>query len=127
MDGLKEKIIQKDQQFPGKLDLTGINQIKSFAEFDDRFTAPINGFTDAQDYWTRASSKPLLNQIAVPTLMVQARNDPFLPEPCYPTEIAQQSEFLHLEIPASGGHTGFISRGKEYWSETRCSEFLEEI
>ena len=96
MDGLKEKIIQKDQQFPGKLDLTGINQIKTFTEFDDRFTAPINGFKDAQDYWTRASSKPLLSQIAVPTLMVQAQNDPFLPEPCYPTEIAQQSEFLHL-------------------------------
>ena len=127
MDGLKEKIIQKDQQFPGKLDLTGINQIKTFTEFDDRFTAPINGFIDAQDYWIRASSKPLLSQITVPTLMVQAQNDPFLPKACYPIEIAQQSECLHLEIPTSGGHTGFISRGKEYWSETRCSEFLEGV
>ena len=85
MAGLKAKVIQKNEKFPGKLDLSGIEKIKTFAEFDDRFTAPLNGFTDARDYWTRASSKPYLPAITIPTLMVQALNDPFLPEACFPT------------------------------------------
>lgn len=126
MDGLKEKVIQKNDKFPGKLDLDGIKKIKTFAEFDDRFTAPLNGFQNASDYWSRASSKPHLAAIQIPALMVQAANDPFLPEPCFPSEIAEASKFFHLEIPRHGGHVGFISRGSEYWSETRCADFLEE-
>lgn len=126
MNGLQEKVIHKNEVFPGKLDLSGIRKIKTFAEFDDRFTAPLNGFTDARDYWTRASSKPHLSSITVPSLLVQAQNDPFLPEACFPVEIAQKSKALHLEIPDHGGHVGFISREKEYWSETRCAEFLGE-
>ncbi len=124
MDGLKEKVTTKNEKFPGKLDLSGIAKVKTFAEFDDRYTAPLNGFTDARDYWTRASSRPLLPAIAVPTLVIQALNDPFLPERCFPRKIAHQSRHLYLETPAHGGHVGFISRGPEYWSETRCAEFL---
>ncbi|MFT6863243.1 MAG: putative alpha/beta-fold hydrolase [Akkermansiaceae bacterium] len=124
MDGLKDKVIQKNEVFPGKLDLTGLKKVKTFAEFDNRFTAPLNGFTDARDYWTRASSKPHLRALTVPTLMVQALNDPFLPEPCFPREVADQSRSLYLETPPHGGHVGFISRASEYWSETRCAEFL---
>ena len=127
MDGLKEKVTQKNAKFPGKLNLEGFNRIKTFAQFDDRFTAPLNGFTDARDYWTRASSKPHLEGIQVPALMIQAANDPFLPDPCFPREIADASKSLHLEIPRHGGHVGFISRGSEYWSETRCAEFLQEV
>lgn len=124
MDGLKDKVIQKNEVFPGKLDLAGIKKVKTFAEFDDRFTAPLNGFTDARDYWTRASSKPHLSAITIPALMVQALNDPFLPEPCFPREIAEKSRYLSLETPPHGGHVGFVSRGQEYWSETRSAEFL---
>ena len=127
MEGLKDKVRIKNEQFPGKLDLTGIEKIKTFAQFDDRFTAPLNGFTDARDYWARASSKPHLAAIAVPTLMVQALDDPFLPEPCYPTAIAQKSPYLSLETPRHGGHVGFVSRGHEYWSETRCADFLTTL
>jgi predicted alpha/beta-fold hydrolase len=127
MDGLKEKVLSKNDSFPGEIDLTGIEKIKTFAEFDDRFTAPLNGFTDARDYWTRASSKPHLPAITVPTLMIQALNDPFLPEPCFPHEIADQSDHLYLETPSHGGHVGFVSLGSEYWSETRCAEFLATI
>ena len=126
MDGLKNKVIQKHQKFPGKLDLSGLRGIKTFAQFDDRFTAPLNGFRDARDYWTRASSKPLLHRIAIPTLLVQARNDPFLPAACFPVEAAESNPSLFLETPAHGGHVGFISKGKEYWSEARASEFLHQ-
>jgi len=127
MDGLKEKVIRKNKKFPGRLDLSGIQKIKTFADFDDRFTAPLNGFAGAHDYWTRASSKPLLSAIAIPTLMVQALNDPFLPAACFPREIAEKSAFLSLETPAHGGHVGFVSSGQEYWSETRCAEFLNTL
>ena len=121
MDGLKNKM------FPGRLNLNGIKSIKTFSQFDDRFTAPLNGFLDARDYWLRASSKPHLEAIQIPSLMIQAANDPFLTEACFPKKIAKASKSLHLEIPRHGGHVGFISRGSEYWSETRCAEFLEEI
>jgi uncharacterized protein len=127
MDGLKNKVIQKNKVFPGKLDLSGIEKIKTFAEFDDRFTAPLNGFTDARDYWTRASSKPHLHKITVPALMVQALDDPFLPSACFPRKIAEKSRHLSLETPPHGGHVGFVSRGQEYWSETRCAEFLSTL
>jgi hypothetical protein len=127
MDGLKEKIIQKNKKFPGKLNLDGIKRIKTFSQFDDRFTAPLNGFLDARDYWLRASSKPHLKAIQIPSLMIQAANDPFLPKACFPKKIAERSKSLHLEIPRHGGHVGFISRGSEYWSETRCAQFLKEV
>lgn len=127
MNGLKEKIIQKNNKFPAKLNLDGIKRIKTFNQFDDRFTAPLNGFIDARDYWLRASSKPHLKNIQIPSLLIQAANDPFLPEPCFPRKIAKASKSLHLEIPRHGGHVGFISRGSEYWSEKRCAKFLEEV
>ena len=127
MDDLKEKIIQKHEKFPGKLNLEGIKSVKTFAQFDDRFTAPLNGFTNARDYWTRASSKPHLEAIQIPALMIQAANDPFLPPPCFPKEIAEASKSFHLEIPRHGGHVGFTSRRSEYWSETRCAGFLGEV
>lgn len=126
MDDLKKKIITKNARFPGRLDLTGLDRIRTFAEFDDRFTAPLNGFADARDYWQRASSRPLLSGIACPTLCIQAANDPFLPSPCYPEDLAKNHPRLFLEIPAHGGHVGFIARGDEYWSETRAADFLAE-
>jgi uncharacterized protein len=126
MTGLKEKILIKNQQFPGTLDLDDINTVKTFAEFDDRFTAPLNGFADARDYWKKASSKPYLCNIRIPALLISALNDPFLPPACVPREIANSSKHFHLETPKHGGHVGFVSRGAEYWSETRCCEFFEE-
>lgn len=127
MEDLKKKVIQKNESFPGHLDLSGLEKIKTFAQFDDRFTAPLNGFKDARDYWERASSKPLLPEIAVPTLLIQAGNDPFLPEPCFPVAEARDHHHLHLEAPTHGGHVGFVARGTEYWSEIRCAEFLAEF
>lgn len=126
MDGLKGKVAFKNEQFPGKLDLRDLAKVKTFAQFDDRFTAPLNGFTDARDYWKRASSKPHLSKIAIPALLVSALDDPFLPPACFPEEIAKKSKHLHLETPRHGGHVGFASSGGEYWSETRCAEFLEQ-
>ena len=80
---LHRKIRQKMHEFPGKIDDMGYDAIRTFVEFDDRY-APINGFADANDYYGKASSKPLLRHIAIPVLMVNAKDDPFLPPACYP-------------------------------------------
>lgn len=125
---LRAKIREKKRMFPDQLDLTGLDNIRTFQEFDDRFTAPIHGFRDAEDYWARSSSRPLLPRITVPTLLINSANDPFLGPGCHPREEAASSDFFHFESPATGGHVGFptVGNGIEYWSETRAAEFLAE-
>jgi len=114
--------------FPGQLDLTGLDQIRTFEEFDDRYTAPIHGFRDAADYWQQNSCRPFIPRITLPTLLVNAENDPFLGDECYPRDEANGSSTFYLETPCTGGHVGFTpQRGKsEYASETRAAEFLAE-
>ena len=125
---MRAKIRVKNRMFPGQLDLSGLDGIRTFQEFDDRFTAPIHGFGDAADYWARNSSRQFLPHITLPTLLVSAANDPFLGPGCYPREEAAASEWFHFESPATGGHVGFTpasGRG-EYASETRAVRFLQK-
>jgi uncharacterized protein len=123
---MRRKIRVKSEMFPDQLDLTGLRRIRTFQEFDDRYTAPIHGFRNAADYWARNSCRQFLPHIDLPTLLINAANDPFLGPDCYPREEAAASEFLHLESPATGGHVGFVTFRKngEFWSETRAAEFL---
>jgi predicted alpha/beta-fold hydrolase len=123
MKTLRAKVREKHGRFPERFDLSGLEKMRTFADFDGRFTAPLNGFRDAEDYWKRSSSRPFLPAITIPTLLVNALNDPFLGPSCYPREEAEASDRFHLEIPAEGGHVGF-GAGREYWSETRAAEFL---
>jgi len=120
---LRKKIRSKESSFPGQLDLAGLEMIRNFQQFDDRFTAPLHGFKDANDYWKRSSCRQFLPAISIPTLLVNAANDPFLGAKCYPIEEARSSESFHLEIPKTGGHVGFPETGG-YWSERRAVEFL---
>lgn len=124
---LRRKIQQKAEAFPGAISTEGFHRISSFRGFDGAYTAPLNGFLSAEDYWAKASSKFSLGGINVPTLLVNALNDPFLGPECYPTEIAESHPHLHLELPQSGGHLGFIQSGSAYWSESRALEFLSGI
>jgi hypothetical protein len=126
LKSLRKKVRQKHVLHPELYPLEGLETMRTFAEFDGQYTAPIHGFASAQDYWEKAACLSRLPHIAVPSLLVNARNDPFLSEGCYPVGIARQSDFLFLEIPDSGGHVGFTSRVGEtaYWSETRAVEFL---
>jgi len=124
---LHEKIRMKMEIFPGKIDDRDFHQIKDFRDFDERYTAPLHGFTGANDYWTKASSKPFLPNIAVPTLMISAADDPFLSPSCFPRKQAGGNSRLFLEIPQHGGHVGFVAFNPEgeYWSESRATAFLE--
>ncbi len=124
---LRKKIRAKMKTMPGKIDDRDYGQLRTFKDFDDRYTAPIHGFSDAEDYWRKCSCRPVLKNISIPTLLINARNDPFLAEPCYPVSEAGANPNLHLEMPASGGHVGFITFNHqgEYWSESRAISFLK--
>ena len=123
---LLAKIERKALKFPDKFDMTGRRRIRTFQEFDDRYTAPIHGFQNAADYWTKASAKRHLHRITVPTLLLNACDDPFLTPESFPFAEAEQSACLFFEAPHSGGHLGFIDlvRGIEPWSERRAVDFI---
>lgn len=129
MAGLREKIEEKAARFPDLIDTEGLDQMRTFEPFDDKYTAPLHGFKDAADYYARCSSAQFLEAIRVPTLIVQAADDPFLSSSCYPVEQAKKNENLFLEIPDFGGHVGFMGRWLEqpYWSEKRARIFLESM
>lgn len=125
LKSLKKKIITK-AVFRKELDIKGIDAIASLIEFDDHFTAPIHGFKNAVDYYTQSSSLQFLTRITIPTLIINAQNDPFLSKECYPTATLHDHPFVRFESPAYGGHVGFAQFNKNglYWSEERAMEFI---
>ncbi len=124
---LEKKIHTKSLLFPELITASDFHQIKSFREFDNRYTAPLHGFKDADDFYEQASSKPFISSIQIPTLIVNAINDPFLPPECYPIEIAKSHAHVYLETPERGGHVGFTLGGKnENWMEVRAFEFVSQ-
>lgn len=127
MRTLKEKMRQKKALYP-ELNIDGLDGMKTFGEFDNQFTAPINGFRDAEDYWQRSGCGQYLSAIRVPALLMNAKNDPFLSPSCYPVHTSRQSEYLHLQMPVTGGHVGFIRQHEDgyYWSDLRAVEFLRQ-
>ena len=121
---LGDKIKLKAKLFPGQIDATNYDQIKTFIEFDNRYTAPLHGYANALDFYEKASVGPLLHQINIPSLIVQAVNDPFLLPNCMPIETAAKHPQLFLEMPERGGHCGFMVKGQLHtWAENRAIEF----
>lgn len=124
---LGRKIRAKAAQMPGIIDCTGFDKVEHFADFDNRFTAPLNGFTDAEDFYRQASANTYLPEISIPTLIVNAKNDPMLPESCYPHALASQHPWVYLEVPEYGGHVGFSKAGNSTnWAEERALAFVKE-
>jgi predicted alpha/beta-fold hydrolase len=106
---MKPKALLKLKQYPGLFDPQALADARDLYDFDNVFTAPLHGFKNTDDYWARASAKPQLHAIRIPTLLLNARNDPFVPDWCLPT----QQETTHpvtLWQPAHGGHVGFPAR-----------------
>lgn len=127
---LVSKALVKSSMFPDKAIHTAqLKKSKNFKDFDSLYTAPSFGFKDAEDYWKKASSKPFLKEIRVPTYILTAENDPFLSKGCYPSAIAKNHDFLFLEIPKHGGHIGFINSwipNKNSWCEDKITKFIKE-
>ncbi len=107
---LKAKTLAKMKRYPALCDKRAMLAARTLYEFDDLVTAPLHGFNGVDDYYARASSKPFLQTIALPTLLLNARNDPFLPERFLPAA-AEVSAHVTRDFPAGGGHVGFVSGG----------------
>ena len=126
---MKRKSLSKLQDFPQLWEERRVRSARTLREFDDVVTAPLHGFRNTDDYWTRASSKPVLGGIAVPTLMINARNDPFLPGHALPAP-HEVSSAVVLEFPLTGGHVGFVTGafpGSLEWLPSRIMEFFTHL
>ena len=109
LDSLIPKVIEKYDRFPEAkklIDIEALKNCKNFYDFDSIYTAPVHGFSSAMQYWTEASAKPWLKYVKVPFLLLNARNDPFLPSWALPP-LADVSDQVWLDQPAEGGHVGF--------------------
>lgn len=123
---LKKKSLAKLAAFPGLFDAAAVRSAGTLRAFDDVVTAPLHGFRDADDYWARAASRGDLAGIGVPTLIVHALNDPFLPG-AYLPQAGEVSASVTLDYPAAGGHVGFVSGpfpGNLDWLPGRLIDFF---
>jgi predicted alpha/beta-fold hydrolase len=103
---LVPKAVEKARQFPGLIDTARLRRVRSLREFDDLVTGPLHGFHNADDYWTRAAAKPHLHRVRIPTLVVNALNDPFVPARSLP-QAHEVGAHVTLWQPGAGGHVGF--------------------
>lgn len=118
------------RQEAGKIEQLGdLSRIKSFWQYDDRVVARLHGFKNVQDYYQRSSSRQFLKSITIPTLLIQALDDPFMTEEVLP-DVAELSSTIYLEITQGGGHVGFVAGETpfkpDYWLDQRIPEFLKQ-
>jgi predicted alpha/beta-fold hydrolase len=127
---LKRRIQRKDRYWPGKFDLTKLNQIRTVREFDEVFTAPHFGFKDAEDYYHRASAMRVVDRICLPALVVTAQDDPFVPLAPFQDPKVVGNPHITVLACQSGGHCGFVgpASGEDdgYWAEKQIVEFVEQ-
>jgi predicted alpha/beta-fold hydrolase len=126
---LKPKSLAKLAVFPGLFDADKVRTARTFREFDGVVTAPLHGFRDTDHYWASSSSGAYLHQIRVPTLVLNARNDPFLPEHDLLAAARRAASCVVLEFPRTGGHAGFLVGpfpGRQRWLAPHLFEFLSK-
>ncbi len=130
INSLKAKALAKLDTFPDLADRTDIQSIRTIRDFDDRITAPLHGFENADDYYGRSSSLGWIDRIRVPTLLLSAVDDPFLPPQVLEQvrSVATQNPSLQVEFPEKGGHVGFVAGNNpfhpHYYMERRVGDFL---
>lgn len=126
LKNLGVKLREKAALHPGAIDLTGYEKIKNFIEYDERYTAPLHGFSSAEEYWRLSSSRRYLPSVRTPTTIISAQDDPFLSPSCFPVPEVHENTALTLEMPRYGGHMGFIDSlvAHESWSERRVGELI---
>jgi predicted alpha/beta-fold hydrolase len=121
---LQRKSIAKLERHPGIFDAGRAMRARTLYEFDDAVTAPLHGFAGAEDYYARSSAGPLLSGVRVPTLLLNAMNDPFLPREALLRASRDASPSVQREFPETGGHVGFPGGGT--WLAKRILGFLSE-
>ena len=127
---MKNKVLEKAYKFPEyQLDKDKLFKATKFKHLEYLYTCPVFGFESPEDYWQKASSKPYLDKIKKPTLLINAKDDSFLSKECFPFDIAHDSKYFHFEAPNYGGHVGFMSSFKpseNIWLEKRIARFIKE-
>jgi hypothetical protein len=128
---LKARMRRKARLFPGRFPLNGLRRIRTVREFDDAFTAPHHGFRDARDYYYRASALRVVDKIRVPTLIVSALDDPFVPPEPFRDTAVTGNPAITVVLTPEGGHCGFISDRRTfdddgYWAEQTIVAFVTE-
>jgi predicted alpha/beta-fold hydrolase len=123
---LRQKMKTKIPIANGVITQQSLRQVKNFYDFDNLYTAPAHHFIDANDYWKKCSSIHFLPHIQVPTLLLNAQNDPFLTPECFPSATDISNPFVTLYYPKQGGHVGFLEKlqQKIYWHEQQVIHFL---
>ena len=126
---LMRKVVEKDKQYPGVLDVERLKRARTFKDFDDYATAPLHGFKDAHDYYTSVACGQFLEGIRRPTLLLSSADDPFNPGETLPYDLAERHPYLHPLFTDRGGHVGFIPRGWRRglgcWSEEQIVRFFQ--
>jgi predicted alpha/beta-fold hydrolase len=127
---MKNKVLEKAHKFPEyNLDKDKLFKATKFKHLEYLYTVPAFGFESPEDYWEKASSKPYLSKITKPTLLINAKDDTFLSQECFPFEEAENSEFFFFEQTKFGGHVGFMTSFKpaeNRWLEHRIARFIKE-
>jgi len=127
---LKQRIRINHRLYPERYDISGLNEVQTLREFDDRYTAVAHGFADAADYYTRSSSLRVVDRIRIPTLIIHAGDDPFIPFAPLEDPLVTENKYILLLGPHHGGHVAFISAHREvdndrFWAENRVVEFCK--
>lgn len=120
----RKKALDILERFPGIIDKEKINAAKTIRDIDNAATAVLYGAIDADDYYTKNASKPWLNKINLPTLILNAKNDPFIPSETLP-KLTEVSPTVTLEYPNTGGHVGFL--GRKHWLSNRLLRFFTSM
>lgn len=130
LSSLKTRLVRKAKHFPGKFDLSPYPHIKTLSAFDDVYTAPFGGYKDAADYYERVGARHLIHDIQVPTLIIVAQDDPFIPYHTFNIAPLQNNSNIQLVAPNHGGHCGFfqktVSTEDRFWAENRILDFIVE-
>jgi len=125
---LKRRMRRKEQCRPGRFDLTRLAAIKTVRQFDEVYTAPYFGFRDAEDYYDRASAMRVVDRISVPTLIITAEDDPFVPSQPFHDPKITGNPHIQLRLCRHGGHCGFVgpvsALDDGYWAETQIVDFV---
>jgi len=128
LKSLKVKIVKKAVLYPKEIQVDSLRNLKTLLDFDNIYTGPLHGYEDAHDYYEQCSSLYYLKGIQIPTLILNAQNDPFLSTKCFPVKLGNELDKVYMEFPKQGGHVGFSpsTSGDNYWSEKRAFEFISQ-
>ncbi|HEY0546128.1 MAG TPA: alpha/beta fold hydrolase [Pyrinomonadaceae bacterium] len=131
MRSLRRRMRQKQKLFPERYDTTDIHLVRTIRDFDNRYTSADAGYKDADDYYTRASSLPLIERIRIPTLIIQAQDDTFIPFHSFRDPSIAANPHVLLLAPEHGGHLGFLAAHTQdedrFWAENRAVEFCKLV